>query len=193
MAPTPTSVTFLRSCPQRCSEISGVSERRRRIRVVARVIQGGKPASMREAPFRADAGHRGFVGAGVDEIVVSSLEAGVLDDLVRRGAQRPLETLLERADADTRPRRHLCDCERLVRVLLDVFMGAPDRSRADASCGRVELCAEVVVGAEEQAREDGVNDGSGHDRLAEQRLRIKQVRREREDQPVPTSSAAAYE
>lgn len=122
MAPTPPpSVTFLRSCPQRCSEIPGVSERCRRIRVVARVIEGGKAASMREALFRADAGHGGFVGAGVDEVVVSSLEASVLDDLVRRGAQRPLETLLERADADTRPRRHLCDCERLVGVLLDVF------------------------------------------------------------------------
>ena len=82
---------------------------------------------------------------------MSSLEAGVLDDLVRRGAQRSLETLLERADADARPGGYLCDRERLVGMLLDVFMGPPDRGRADASRVRVELCAEVVVSAEEEA------------------------------------------
>ena len=48
-------------------------------------------------------------------------------------------------------RGYLCDCERLVGVLLDVFIGPPDRGWADAARGRVELCAEVVVGAEEEA------------------------------------------
>ena len=113
------------------------------------MIHSRKAAGVRKAPLRADAGHRGFVGAGVDEIVVSSLEASALDDLVRRGAQRSLETLLERSDADARPGGYLCDCDRLVGMLLDVFIGAPDRAGADASRVRVELRAQVVVSAQE--------------------------------------------
>jgi hypothetical protein len=138
--------------PQAVERISPrVSERRRRVRVVPLVIQSGETASVREAPFRTDAGHGRFVDAGIDEIVVSSLETGVLDDLVRRGAQRSLETLLESADADPRPRGHLGDCERLAGVLLDVFMGAPNGGWADASRTPVEPFAEVVVGAQEEA------------------------------------------
>ena len=76
------------------SDHLGTSQRRRRICVVARLVESGEAAGVREAPFRADAGHSGFVGARVDEILVRSLEPRVLDDLVWRGAQRSFETLL---------------------------------------------------------------------------------------------------
>ena len=101
--------------------------------------------------MRADAGHGGFVGAGVDEIPMSSLEADVVDDLMRRGTQRPFEALLERAGADARKSGDLRDRERLVGVLLDVFMSAPNRGCADALCGRVELFPEGMVGTEKKA------------------------------------------
>jgi len=42
----------------------------------------------------------------------------------------------------------LGDCERLVGVLLYVSMGPPDGGWTDSSRGRVELCSEVVVGAQ---------------------------------------------
>jgi hypothetical protein len=74
------------------------------------VIEGSEAAGVREAPSRADTGDGGFVSARVDEIVMGPLQADVLDDLVRRGAKRPLEALLERAGADTRPRGYLRHC-----------------------------------------------------------------------------------
>src|SRR6185437_11035047 len=101
---------------------AGVPERRRGIRVVASVIERGKPAGVREAPFRTDARHGGFLRAGVDELQMRPFEAGVLDDLMRRRTQRPLETLLERADADPCPGGYLGNRERLVGMLLDVLV-----------------------------------------------------------------------
>src|SRR6185312_11195767 len=86
---TTTGPTSMTSRPR--SRSNGISERRRRVRVVARVIDGGKAAGMGEAPFGTDARHRGRVGGGVEELVVCALEAGVLDELVRRGAERSLE------------------------------------------------------------------------------------------------------
>lgn len=63
-----------------------------------------------------------------------------------------------------------------MRMLLDVLIGSTDRDGADARPGRLELCAEVVVGAEEQSREDGAHQRNGHGGPAEQRRTIGQAR-----------------